>query len=93
MASKKPAPNQELQQIIESAERLGIELNEADALQWLTAISAAQNEDDVVFDKRTGVFGHKVSMLDFSTEDLAHFRKLGQLVEFLDRAVAHNSGC
>ena len=48
MASKKPAPNQELQQIIESAERLGIELNEADALQWLTAISAAQNEDDVV---------------------------------------------
>ncbi|MGB2965102.1 MAG: hypothetical protein WBB69_14070 [Anaerolineales bacterium] len=84
MASKESTPKQELQQIIKSAQRLGIELNEADALQWLTAISAAQDQDEVVFDERTGVFGHKVSMLDFSTEDLAHFRKLGQLVEFLD---------
>jgi hypothetical protein len=84
MASKESTPKQELQQIIKSAQRLGIELNEADALQWLTAISAAQDQDEVVFDERTGVFGHKVSMLDFSSDDLAHFRKLGQLVEFLD---------
>jgi len=84
MASKESTPKQELQQIIMSAQRLGIELNEADALQWLTAISAARDQDEVVFDKRTGVFGHKVSMLDFSSDDLAHFRKLGQLVEFLD---------
>ncbi|MCJ7717368.1 MAG: hypothetical protein MUO54_12735 [Anaerolineales bacterium] len=84
MATKKSPANQELQHIVESAQRLGIELNEADALQWLTAISAARDEDDVVFDERTGVFGHKVSMLDFSSDDLAHFRKLGKLVEFLD---------
>ncbi len=84
MASKQSPPNKDLQGIIESAQRLGIELNESDALQWLTAISAAQGEDDVVFDERAGVFGHKVSMLDFSPEDLAHFRKLGQLVEFID---------
>ncbi len=84
MTSKQSPQNNDLQQIIESAQRLGIELNESDALQWLTAISAAQEEDEVVFDKRAGVFGHKVSMLDFSSEDLAHFRKLGQLVEFID---------
>jgi hypothetical protein len=84
MASKETTPDQELKQIVESAQRLGIELNEADALQWLTAISAAKDEDDVVFDKRAGVFGHKVSMLDFSSEDLAHFRKMGKLVEFED---------
>ncbi len=75
---------QELKQIIESAQRLGIELDEADALQWLTAISAARQEGEVTFDHRLGVFGHTVSMLDFSPEDLAHFRKLGRLVEFED---------
>jgi len=77
-------PQHELDQIIQSAGRLGIELDEADALQWLTAITAAQEEDEIVFDDRAGVFGHKISMLDFSAEDLAHFRKLGRLVEFLD---------
>jgi hypothetical protein len=77
-------PQNELDQIVQSAQRLGIELDEADALQWLTAISSAQQEDEIVFDDRAGVFGHKVSMLDFSPEDLAHFRKLGRLVEFLD---------
>lgn len=78
------SPLTELDQIIQSAQRLGIELDEADALQWLTAISSAQQEDEIVFDDRAGVFGHKVSMLDFSSEDLAHFRKLGRLVEFID---------
>ena len=77
-------PQSELNQIVQSARRLGIELDQADALQWLTAITAAQQEDEIVFDDRAGVFGHKISMLDFSSEDLAHFRKLGRLVEFID---------
>ena len=77
-------PQKELDQIIQSAHRLGIELDLSEALQWLTAISAAGSEDEVVFDDRMGVFGHKVSMLDFNPEDLAHFRKLGRLVEFVD---------
>lgn len=76
--------NQQLEQIIQSAHRLGIELDEADALQWLTAISTARKEGEVTFDHRLGVFGHTVSMLDFSPEDLAHFRKIGRLVEFED---------
>ena len=80
----KNTPAQDLKQIVESAQRLGIELNETDALQWLTAIAAGQEEDEVVFDTRTGVFGHKVSMLDFSTENLSHFRKMGKIVELLD---------
>ncbi len=77
-------PQSELDKILQSASRLGIEIDQADALQWLTAITTAQQEDDIVFDDRSGVFGHKVSMLDFSPEDLTHFRKLGRLVEFLD---------
>jgi hypothetical protein len=77
-------PQTELDKILQSANRLGIELDQADALQWLTAVTAAQQEDEIVFDDRAGVFGHRISMLDFSSEDLAHFRKLGRLVEFVD---------
>ncbi len=84
--SEKNTSARDLDRIIESANRLGVEMNEADALQWLTAISMANAEgDDVVVDVKSGVFGHKVSMLDFSKEDLAHFRRIGKIVEFEDR--------
>jgi hypothetical protein len=82
--AEKPTPSTDLSQILESARRLGIELDEAEALQWLSAM-AASDAGDVVVDTRAGVFGHKVSMLDFSPEDLEHFRRVGRLVEFLDR--------
>lgn len=74
----------ELERIVESARRLGIELDEADALQWLGAIVAARESSQVVMDVDTGVFGHQVSMLDFSPGDLAHFRAVGRLVGFDD---------
>jgi hypothetical protein len=78
-------PSTDLQRIIDSASRLGVELDEAEALQWLTAISVAQSSDEIVVDTRTGVFSHKVTMLDFSTDDLAYFRQIGRLVEFEDQ--------
>ena len=78
--------NQDLSRIIESARRLGVEIDEGEALQWLSAMAAHQAEgDSIVVDERTGVFGHRVTMLDFSPDDLAHFRKIGRLVEFEDR--------
>ncbi len=79
-----PAPREDLQRILESARRLGVEMDEAEALQWLTAMAAEKSEQGIVMDERTGVFGHHVSMLDFSDADLEHFRKLGRLVEFKD---------
>jgi len=84
MSDKTNSPDQNIGHLIKSAIRLGIELDESAALEWLNAIQSSKNEDDIVFDDRAGVFGHKISMLDFSTEDLAHFRKVGRLVEFLD---------
>jgi len=72
-----------LQQIIQSAKRLGVELDQEEAMQWLTAIALAQG-DDITVDVKSGVFGHKVTMLDFSDEELTHFRKLGDLVGFAD---------
>jgi hypothetical protein len=85
MARKRtPTPAAELKRIMKSAQRLGVEMDEADALQWLTAMAAAQPGDEIVHDERTGVFGHRVSMLDFSADDLEHFRRIGRLVEFKD---------
>jgi hypothetical protein len=79
-------PSEELQRIMESAGRLGVELDEADAIQWLTAIASAKEEgSNVVIDVDSGVFGHRVTMLDFSPADLAHFRKIGDMVQFSDR--------
>ncbi|NIS82499.1 MAG: hypothetical protein GTO14_20350 [Anaerolineales bacterium] len=84
--SELPSPSADLQRILDSANRLGVELDESEALQWLTAISAAQTSDEVAVDMRSGVFGHKITLLDFSTEDLNYFREIGRLVEFEDRS-------
>jgi hypothetical protein len=78
-------PSAALERIMESATRLGIELDEADALQWMAAMAASQVGGDVIFDTSAGVFGHKASMLDFSPADLARFREIGRLIEFKDR--------
>lgn len=79
-----PPPDADMTHIMESARRLGIELDEAEAMQWLTAMAATEAQEGVVVDERTGVFGHRMVMLDFSPEDLAHFREIGRLVEFED---------
>ena len=71
-----------LQRILESAEKLGVEMDEEEALQWLTAIASRQDQDDLVVDEAAGVYGHRITMLDFSPERLAHFRAIGTLVEF-----------
>ena len=73
-----------LQRILESAEQLGVEMDEEEALQWLTAIASRQDQDDLVVDEAAGVYGHRITMLDFSPERLAHFRAIGTLVEFED---------
>jgi hypothetical protein len=86
-------PSEDLIRVIESARRLGIELDEAEALQWLTAMAVAESKPtdaqetgkDVVVDEKSGVFGHRIAMLDFSPADLARYRKIGELVGFPDR--------
>ena len=75
----------DLQRILESAKRLGVEMDEADALQWMTAMAAGSTGGDIVVDTHEGVFGAKMAMLDFSPEQLAHFREVGRIVEFFDQ--------
>ncbi|GIV64191.1 MAG: hypothetical protein KatS3mg045_1530 [Bellilinea sp.] len=76
--------SQNLKKIIESARRMGVELDESEALQWLAAMGSMRKEDDVAIDVRQGVFGHRITLLDFSPERLEYFRRVGKLVEFTD---------
>ncbi|BDI19807.1 hypothetical protein ANSO36C_56090 [Nostoc cf. commune SO-36] len=70
--------------IVESANRLGVQLNEQELERWMNSITEATGDSDIVVDKDTGVFGHKVSMLDFDPQELARFRAIGKIVEFED---------
>ena len=83
MPEKTSVPPEDLERVIESAKRLGVEINEADALQWLAAM-ASQSGQEIQVDERSGVFGSRISMLDFSDAELDHFRQLGRIVEFSD---------
>ena len=44
---KKTGADADISAILESAKRLGVELDEEEALQWLTAMAAAKSGSDV----------------------------------------------
>jgi len=69
--------------LVESAQQLGIELDAADTQRWLEAMTREEGVEtsDIVIDEQDGVFGHRVTMLDFSPHDLARFRRIGEIVE------------
>jgi hypothetical protein len=81
MTDVNPNTTSDIQQIIDSAARLGIELDEKDTIAWLAAMGSQGDSGDVVVDIQSGTFGHRVSMLDFSPRDLERFRRIGQIVE------------
>ena len=82
--SATPTPREDLERILESAQRLGVQIDEEEALQWLTAM-AATKVDEVQVDAKHGVYGQRISLLDFSPQDLAYFREIGRIVEIPDR--------
>jgi hypothetical protein len=84
MAEKTDQSAQELQRILESARRLGVEIKEGEALQWLTSMAALGERDEITVDERTGVFGHNITMLDFGPQELEYFRRIGRIIEFAD---------
>ena len=67
----------------EVAKRLGVELDEAAAAQWMLAVAGGDAGVDV--DKTAEVFGNRVAMLDFDRDDLDRLRRLMPHV----RLVAH----
>lgn len=79
-----PSPEEDLERIITSARRLGVEVDEEEALQWLAAM-ANTKADEVSLDTAHGIYGQKITLLDFSPDDLTYFRQIGKIVEIPDR--------
>jgi hypothetical protein len=71
--------------VLESAARLGVELNKSEAAEWVAAMATEASGGDLVMDVDSGVYGHRVSMLDFQPGDLARFREMAKVVGFEDR--------
>ena len=71
--------------IIDSAARLGIEINRDEAQAWIHAMAVESAGGDVVVDVDTGVFGHRASMLDLNPADLERFKKIAPIVGFQNR--------
>ncbi|MEN8040523.1 MAG: hypothetical protein ABFR95_03380 [Actinomycetota bacterium] len=74
----------DIARIVRSARAAGIEIDEAEAARWLTAVASTGDDHSVTFDERQGVFGHRIAMLDFDHNQLEHFRWVGRLVEIPD---------
>jgi hypothetical protein len=61
---------------IETAKRMGLEADAEEARRWMLAVAASDADDRLAADDKTGVFGDRVSLLDFDPDDLTHFRGL-----------------
>jgi hypothetical protein len=58
-----------------AARRLGIEADSAEARRWMLAVSSTE-ESGIAADDATGIFGDRVSLLDFDRDDLERLRRL-----------------
>jgi len=66
-------PQDPLASILDSAERMGVELDRDEALRWIEAMRS-ETLGGVQVDVQSGVFGHRVTMADTDTEGLARLR-------------------
>jgi hypothetical protein len=78
--------DEQVDKIIESAARLGVEVDKASATQWLADMAAGPSTpNDITVDARAGVFGHRVALLDFDPDILQRYRRLAQIVDVPSR--------
>jgi hypothetical protein len=78
------APEALLGSIIESAQRMGVELDRDEALRWMEAM-ATDAASDIAIDVDSGVYGHRVSMADHDDADLARIRRVARIAGLPDR--------
>jgi hypothetical protein len=78
--------DEQVAKIVEAAGKLGVEVDSSDATQWLTTMAADQAmESDVGVDAKSGIYGHRVSLLDFDPAVLERYRKIGQVIDIPNR--------
>jgi hypothetical protein len=77
---------EQVDKIIEAADKLGVEVDETDAAQWLTSMAASQAAPgDFAVDAATGIFGHRITLLDFDPQVLERYRQIADIVEIPDQ--------
>ena len=76
---------QEVERIIRTARMMGVNVNETDVAQWLTAMAAAEaSEGDLAVDDAAGIYGHEVTLLDFDRATLERYRRIADIVQLPD---------
>lgn len=66
----------EVKEIADLARKEGVEFKAVEAKNWILAMATAEGGTAVGHDEQAGVFGHRVSLLDFDTRELEYFRRL-----------------
>ena len=62
---------------------LGVEVDETDVAQWLTAMAASGTMEWEV-DEEAGIFGHEITLLDFDKGTLDRYRRIADVVQLPD---------
>jgi hypothetical protein len=76
---------EEVERIIHTAHALGVQVDETDVAQWLTAMAAAEaTEGDLVLDETVGIYGHEITLLDFDRATLERYRRIADIVQLPD---------
>src|SRR5262245_62729799 len=77
------SPEVSLASIMESAQRLGVELDGDEAIRWIEAMES-EAEGSVHVDIQSGIFGHRVTMADSDPVGLARLRDIIAVVGIPD---------
>jgi hypothetical protein len=75
----------EVAEIIKTAQRLGIEVDEVDVTQWLTSMAASDTMGWEI-DEESGIYGHEITLLDFDKATLERYRRIAEIVELPDQS-------
>jgi hypothetical protein len=76
-------PQDPIASILESAQRMGVELDRDEALRWIAAMRSEMG-GGVEVDIQSGVFGHRVTMADTDPEGLTRLRNVIAVVGIPD---------
>jgi hypothetical protein len=73
----------EVEQIIKTAQALGVEVDETDVAHWLSAMAASDTMSWDV-DQDAGIYGHEITLLDFDKATLDRYRRIADTVQLPD---------
>ena len=71
---------EEVNQIIKTAQALGVEVDETDVAQWLAAMAASDTMEWHI-DEDAGIYGHEITLLDFDKATLDRYRQIADVVQ------------